>query len=485
MKKLYLWAVLCTATTAFGMDQVSDEAYPPSPVRIQIQEDLQRLIAARSGSPEEPRSASSSPIPADPSQEEMGSPAAIESVIDFQKEFQKWIKTENLAAFRSFLQEHYDDAEEYMSDELVALALQKKEESQSEKSKEIYSVLYQYNLGRKNNFAGMEKINPFLDTFPNQTLIANIVAINNCGCGPISTSDLLPEVQPYIHTNFFQKKSVLNIVLRDLIKQQKVDEIIDIVQLLCQNNNCCLEDIISDKTIETAYQKMKAEQTEISEIIYGILNGEETNEVSLTNTDTTAESLDGCSQYLTGVRVTKKCKQAIIRSRLFDFIENSDIDGLNTFCDEFASQARLAKHITHDILNTAMETWNKISGLQGVVNSHIFSNAREVLFKLKQIAHNPAHVSYILSDEDENGHLYSELDLDERKIQTHLKEAFSFPTLQAIVGSVKADKILELLENQKKEKKQNEIDWVSPESSPSDGLREYLGSFKDTTSISD
>ncbi len=502
MNKLLIWAVLCTACTGFAMDHLPCDQYPPSPGKTISEEDLKALLqVTRSVSPEEPRSASSSPIPEDPSQEQItvpavASPEPVQIVHDFQTQFKRWIDTENVAAFRGFLKEHYDDAEEYVSDELVAFALQKAA-NQSEKAQEIYGVLNRLNFGRKNNLGGMEKINPFINnsekiwhhTQDSQTICeADIRVIDHCACAPLSPAYSESEFETLTDPNFFQKKSLLNIALRDLIEEQKIDQIFDLVYELTKYDDCNLADVISNKTRDVAYQNMINKQTQISKTIYCIIN-EQTDDIPSIDIDTTAKSLERTLYAeLDKVVLTKKGRQAMVRSKLLTWVENSDLDSLTLFCQNYESDAQIAKHVSHEILKTAEIMRDRTAELQELLyhetGHKLARNAHAIWQKLQQVVYNPCPVTFILSDEEENGPVYSEGQLDAQRVQNHVKNAFSFSTVESIVGSEKAEKIVLLLSQEKKEKKRGELDWVSPVSSPSDGLREYLGSFK-TETLSD
>lgn len=492
-------AVLCTARISFAMDNLPCDQYPPSPGKITSDEDLKALLqVTRSHSPEDFPSASSTPIPADASQEGITVPAATASpepaqtVQNFQAHFKQWIDTENIAAFRGFLKEHYDDAEEYISDELVALALQKKCVKQSEKAQEIYEILNHLNLGRKNNLGGMEKINLFTnnsDKVGNHaqdsqdgTCEANMLVIDHCRCMPLSPA--YSESETLTVPNFFQQKSVLNIVLRDLIKEQKLDEIFKLVYELTKYDDCDLAEIISDKTREVAYRKMSSKETKISKMIYSIVS-DQADDISASESDTTAESLERVfTTELDKIKLSKKGERAMVKSKLLTCIENSDLKGLNKLCDTYECEAQIAKHISQDMLKSAEVIRDRVAEVYEFIDHETAYNAREVWLKLHQVVHDPRSVVYILSDEEGNGPVYSELELDQQRMRKHISDAFSLSTLESIVGSAKAEKILQLLKQEKKNQKHGELDWVSPVSSPSEGLREYLGSFK-SESLSD
>lgn len=519
MKKLLLWAVLCTACTSFAMDQLSFEPFPASPGKALSEEDLKSLLSVtNANSPEEPRSASSSPIPLDPSQEQSTdysnateelrnlslhsqdttvlvskspSPKPVKSVEEFQSQFTQWINSENILAFRGFLKEHYTDAEKYISSEIVELALRKKESTDSDKATEIHSLLSHLKSGKDNHFGDMEKI--WHHTFYGElkgddACEASMLVIDKRDCARLSHDHSEPELESTPIT-FVQQKSAINIVLRDLIEQQKLDEIFDLVYELTKYDNCDLDDVISDKTRDVAYQNMLSKQTRTSETIYCIIN-EQTDDISASEFDTTAESLKRVfTTELDKIKLSKNGEHKMAESKLLTCIENIDFKNIDRLLSSYKGDAQAAKDISHDILKTAEIMRDRVFDLQQLMydpltGERIAHNAAEVCRRLYQTVYNPVPVTYILSDEEETGPVYSEGELDAQRVLERVRNAFSLSTLESIVGSEKTEKIIQLLEQEKKRKKQGELDWVSPQSSPSEGLREYLGSFK-SESLSD
>lgn len=519
MKKLLLWAVLCTACTSFAMDQISFEQFPASPGKALSEEDLKSLLSVtQANSPEEPRSASSSPIPLDPSQEQSAdysnateelrnislhsqdttvlvskspSPEPVKSVADFQNHFKQWILAENIKAFRGFLREHYSDAEEYISSEIVELARQKKESTPSDVACEIHSLLSHLKSGKDNHFGDMEK--KWHHTFSDGTkesrqsngnfCEAEILVVDYRDCGPLPTDHYESESKLRTPT-FFQQKTSLNIVLRDLIRHQKFDEISNLVCELTKYDNCNLAEVISDKTIDFAFEKTNSNQSIISKMLYSTIS-EQADDISAGESDATAESLERVfTTNLDKIKLSKKGERAMVKSKLLTCIENIDFKGLNKLCDTYECEAQIAKYINQEILKTAEIMRDRVAEVYELVDPETGHNAREVWLKLYQVVHAPLPVVYILSDEEETGPVYSEGQLDRQRIVERVKNAFSLSTVESIVGSAKTEKILQLLEQEKKSKKQDEFYSVSPQSSPSEGLREYLGSFK-SESLSD
>lgn len=473
MKHVFLWAVLCTAsTTCFAMDQLPYDQYPPSPGKIISEEDIKVLLEETNPAiaHEEPRSTSSSPIPEDPSQEQINDPTiphesvaeAVKKIQNFQTQFKQWINSEDIQAFRSFL---FSNIEKHISDEIIEFARQKKESTRSDAAYEIYNLLSHLKFGKDNHFGDMEKL--WHHTFDDEIKEKRHTTSDICETSVVAIdhedgSHLRPDHYELIsvpQVNFFQQKSIFNIALRDLIEQQKLKDIVDLFYELTKNNNCDITQIISHKTVKIAYQKMLSDQTETSKTIYGIISGQAKN-IIFTETDTTAEALERvlCDEINYDV-LSSATQKRMMQYMLLSYIENSDFGGICRFRNAYNSDTEAAELITPDLLETAKIIRDRVSALHEFLDYRRINEAHKVWEKLDQIFNNPSSV--VLSTSGSNSN-YSEDESDTQIVIDRIKNAFTQPVLKSIVGAQKEEKILLLLADEKRKQKHEELDWESP-----------------------
>ena len=130
MKRVLLGAVLCTALNSYAMspDETSNDL---------------SSVGAHS-------------TPA--------SPSPISSPEEFKSQFKAWIDKSDVAAFQSFLKEHFSDAESYITDDIVEYAKIKKKQFKEnhyttyQAAKRIHSLLKSLEFGNRSAHGDMEKI---------------------------------------------------------------------------------------------------------------------------------------------------------------------------------------------------------------------------------------------------------------------------------------------------------------------------------------
>jgi hypothetical protein len=156
-------------------------------------------------------------------------------------------------------------------------------------------------------------------------------------------------------------------------------------------------------------------------------------------------------------------------------IENNDIGGIYGFRQVYDSDTQAAEYITPDLLETAHIMRDRVAVLQDLLDSRRVNDAYKVWEKLDQIVNNPCPVVLLTSGSDSD---YSEDGSDTKIVLDRIKNAFTQSTLESIVDTQKAEKIMQLLAKEKENQKKGELDWVSPLSSPpsdQSSLAEYLG----------
>ena len=207
------------------------------------------------------------------------SPQPIESVEEFQNQFKDWIATENLKAFRGFLQEHLDDAPEYMSEDIVELARKKRELGTSDIATEIHVLLSGLKFGKDNDLRDMEKIpHPTFEQDGAPTRITDTPSDNHspsrssCPTPPFSPIMSSQEFRQALHSNsdlesdfeaekiisadlnFLQKHSLLNTVLKIHIQSKNVDAIQKIVSQFARYKDLDICEVIDEETFALAQQ---------------------------------------------------------------------------------------------------------------------------------------------------------------------------------------------------------------------------------------
>lgn len=341
MKKILIMAVLCTAFTIFAMEPRSASSSP-----ILADENLEQFDYFKAA--QELRDISSlSPAIS-------SSPEPTETVIDFQNQFRQWINSANLNAFQEFLQEHYGTAEQYISNEIIEHARKKQAQVPSASPinaanlNEIIFLLDALNYGRQKNMGDMEKI----WHHPTGTEEHDVPS------PPSPTPEETERTNPF-KENFFQQRSMLNIMLADLIEQQNVNEIWDIVSALTENNDCYLPDVISDKTVRAAQQKCEQEQTAVSTAIYDLIKDDGLSFDKSYGIDTTAQALEQAISKCMVSKLSQPAQDKSTRSALAILIENNNLEDLLLLLRTMET-GEAHQFISTELLQTAQDMRDKL-----------------------------------------------------------------------------------------------------------------------------